>query len=127
MNQWNQDYPPPQGGYQPPQPGSYMPPPYQPPYGAPPQQPGNGTAVAGMVLGIISLVLFWVPILNIILGGLGIIFGVSGMKRADSIGGAGKGMGIAGLACGVAGLLIGLWLTYVVFLAVDTANRYQGY
>jgi hypothetical protein len=126
MNQWNQgpgQPQPPQQGYPP---GGYMPPPYQPPHMHQPQ-PGNGTAVAGMVLGIVSLVLFWVPILNIILSGLGIIFGVSGMKRADSIGGAGKGMGIAGLACGVAGLLIGLWLTYVVFLAVDTANSYNGY
>lgn len=125
MNQWNQDYPPPQGGNPP---GSYMPPPYQQPYGAPPPpRPGNGSAIAGMVLGIVSLVLFWFPIANIILGGLGIIFGVAGMKRADTIGGAGKGMGIAGLATGVAGLLIGLWFTYVVFVAVDTANKYQGY
>src|ERR1700761_3425224 len=30
-------------------------------------QPGNGMGVAGMVLGIIALVLFWVPFLDVVL------------------------------------------------------------
>ena len=72
-------YGPPPGGYPPapalgygqppaygagayPPPGHYGPPPYGVCF-APPQQ-GNGLAVAGMVCGIIGVVLFWIPVLS---------------------------------------------------------------
>ncbi|MBS1118453.1 MAG: putative rane protein [Deltaproteobacteria bacterium] len=69
------------------------------PQGAPPQ--GNGMAVAALVLGIIALVLFFIPFLNWILAILGIVFGAVGMSKANKIGGRGKGLAMTGLILGV--------------------------
>jgi len=83
---------------------------------SPQQQGGNGLAVAGLVMGILSLVLFWIPFLGILLGLLGLIFGGIGIGRANKVG-KGKGMAIAGLVMGIIGLLLGLaW----IFLLVGT-------
>jgi hypothetical protein len=85
----------------------------------PQQQGGNGLAVAGLVMGILSLVLFWIPFLGILLGLLGLIFGGIGIGRANKVG-KGKGMAIAGLVMGILGVLLGLaW----IFLLVGTRMR----
>src|SRR3954471_19060961 len=81
--QWPEANPPPSQGW--PQQGSYPGPPAQYGYGAP--------GVAGMVCGIVGLVLFWVPILGWILAILGIVFGGVGIARANA-GAANKGMAI---------------------------------
>lgn len=74
----------------------------------PPQQQGNGMAVAGLVLGILGAVLFFVPFIGWILAILGIIFGALGNSKASKIGGKGKGMAIAGLVLGLIGLIVGV-------------------
>jgi hypothetical protein len=79
---------------------------------AAPQQEGNGLAVAGMVLGILALVLFWFPFVNFILALLSIIFGAIGMSKGKRVG-KGRGMGIAGLICGV--ISLALSIAIVVF------------
>ncbi|WIY05386.1 DUF4190 domain-containing protein [Amycolatopsis mongoliensis] len=61
----------------------------------------SGMAVAGMVVGIVALVLFWVPFLDLVLGFLAIGLSWGGMVQADRPGYTGKGMGIAGLVCGI--------------------------
>ena len=87
------------------------------------QQQGNGMAVAAMVLGIIALVLFWVPVLNWILGLLGIVFGAVGMSKAGKIGGRGKGMALAGLITGLVGALLGvLFVLWAVFAVRHTRD-----
>ena len=45
----------------PPGPPSYGPPSYGPPSGPPPTKKGAGLAIASMVLGIIALLLSWIP------------------------------------------------------------------
>jgi hypothetical protein len=70
-------------------------------------EPGNGMAVAGLVLGNISMVLLWVPLLNWVLSLLGIIFGAVGLNKAKRIGGKGKGMAMSGLILGILGALAG--------------------
>lgn len=66
----------------------------------------NGMAVAGLVCGLVGLVLF-----NIILGPLAIIFGGVGWSRANR--GAGrKGMSIAAVVLGVVDIIV-----WVVVLA----------
>jgi hypothetical protein len=81
---------------------------------APQQQGGNGLAVAGLVMGILALVLFWIPFLGILLGLLGLIFGGVGIGRANKVG-KGKGMAIAGLVMGILGVLLGLaWIFLIV-------------
>ncbi len=99
----------------------------EPPPGAPGavqvnvvQQGGNGMAVAGLVLGILGLVLCFIPVFGQILAVLGIIFGAVGMSKANKIGGKGKGLATAGLATGLLGLIAGI----VIFaLALQEAKR----
>jgi hypothetical protein len=96
------------------------------PHAAPPYQqpPGNGMAVAGMVLGIIGLVLCWVPFLGWVCAIVGVILAVLGMGKAKKIGGKGKGMAVAGLVCGIIGLAIGILLFALTMMA---ASAFDGY
>jgi 1-acyl-sn-glycerol-3-phosphate acyltransferase len=68
--------------------------------GYPSPQQGNGLAVAGMVCGIVGLVLFWIPVLGWILAILAIIFSGVGIAKANK-GASGKGQAVAGLVLGV--------------------------
>src|SRR5579863_6740502 len=86
--------------------------------GAPAPQQGNGLAVAGMICGILSIVLFWVPVFGWILALLGVIFGAVGISKANKVG-KGKGMAIAGLACGLLSVLISIAM---IFLFVSAAK-----
>ncbi len=124
---------------QPGQPGPGNPPPGGPPSaGSPPgygQQPGyypqqqyggvvqptNGAAVAGGVLGIIAVVFCWIPFVDfiaIILGVLGLIFGVVGNRNAARLGGIGKGMAITGIVTGLIAIVISLLFLIVVYGAL---------
>jgi hypothetical protein len=96
--------------------------PQQQPYGAPPGYGGypqpsrgtNGLAIAGLVCGIIGLL-----IANIILGPLAIIFGGIGLSRANK-GASGKGMAIAGIVLGIVDVVI--WI--VVIAVVSNHNGF---
>lgn len=70
----------------------------------------DGMCVAALILGLVSLVLVWVPILAWILGLLGIVFGALGMNavRSNPQLKTGFGMGLAGLIMGGLGLLGGV-------------------
>ena len=65
----------------------------------------KGMAIASMVLGILGLVFFCIPILNLILAVLALIFGIIVMYKKS----AGKGMGIAGFVCGILGTVWGIY------------------
>lgn len=72
------------------------------------QNPGKGMSVAGLVLGIISLVLFWVPLFNtlaLILGIVGIILSAKGKKKSAAVG-APTGVGTAGLVLSIIGTVV---------------------
>ena len=109
-------YQPPQN----PQQGQYQPYPQQPYQQQPYQQqsgPGGGTdgmATGSLVTGIVGLVLFWFPIVGVVLSILATIFGHVGKRRIDRSGGVrgGRGMAIAGLIMGWIG--IGLFVLFVI-------------
>jgi hypothetical protein len=69
----------------------------------------NGMAVAGMVLGITSLIFCWWGLFTLAQVVLAIVFGAKGLQRANA-GGGGKGMATAGLVCGIIGAIF-----YVTF------------
>jgi hypothetical protein len=71
--------------------------------------PSNGLGVAGFVLGLLGLLLFWVPVLGAILAILGVILGGVGISQGRKSG-AGTGLAVAGLVCGILGLLPALFI-----------------
>ena len=84
----------------------------------------NGTAVAAMVMGIIAIVIGWMPVivvLGLIAAILAIVLGVAGTKRAKRTG-SGKGFALAGMITGAVGLLVcigGVIFTISLFRAID--------
>jgi hypothetical protein len=72
---------------------------------APPPARNNGLAVASLVLGILSIVLFFTVAFPIILGILAVIFGAIAWSKANQ-GAEHKGLAIAGLICGILGIVV---------------------
>ena len=73
-------------------------------YGQPPQRPGNGFGVAALVVGIIALLLAWIPVINIgaiVLGVIAVILGILGLRKKF----AGRGMSIAGIVLGALAII----------------------
>jgi len=85
--------------------------PYQPAWVAvPAQQQPNGMGVAGMVLGIISLLGgFFTAILPI----LGLVLSIVGRNQADQEGSS-TGQAVAGIVCNTIALVVGLILLVAV-------------
>ena len=75
---------------------------------------GPGLPLAALVLGLVSVVLSWVPLFDFALGVLAIILGAAGISNADRRGGAGKGMAIAGLVLGL--LAVAIAIVFWVFI-----------
>lgn len=98
--------------YQAPQPPVYQAPTPPPYLGMPNRDGKKGPAIAGMVLGIVSLVFFCIPWLSIICAIIGLILGVVGMKSP-----AGKGMAIAGVVCSVVALAVAV----IILIIAGTA------
>jgi Domain of unknown function (DUF4190) len=107
---------PPQAQYQ-----QYGPPSYGPPAGPPPKQ-GAGLAIASMVLGIIALLLSWIPIINnvaAIIAVVGLGLGIPALIRARRGTHNGTGMAITGLVTSVLAIVLVI-LTQMLFVkAID--------
>ncbi len=86
--------------------------------GAPPASSSNGFAVTSLVLGILSIVLFFTIWIPFILAILAIIFGALGISNARK-GAPKKGLAIAGLICGIAGAAIAVLFIVLIVSAVN--------
>ena len=64
----------------------------------------NGLCIAGFVTGLCGLVLFWIPILGVLLAGTGVVLSAVGMSQGKN---ARRpiGLGVAGLVLGILGVL----------------------
>ena len=88
--------------------------------------PGKGMAIAGFVLGIISVcfICTWYgAISNIVIGGLGLTFSALGRKSRTS-----HGLAIAGLVMSIIGLAVAaVWVVVLVMfiIAAATAPHYS--
>jgi hypothetical protein len=93
-------------------PAGATPPASTPPPAAPPPiiQPTNGLAVASLVLGILSLVMFWIPFLGWVPVLVGLVLGLVALQQPQ-----GRGMAIVGIVC--SGIALALKLLFWVFLA----------
>jgi hypothetical protein len=122
----------PQGAYQQPgiyqQPGAYQQPNYYRPQYPNPQQynnythPARGKATASLVLGIISLVFFWMSffaIISVICSIIGIVLGNSARKELRPE--QGQGQATAGLVCSIIGLVLSVIMLVVFTLLIVAA------
>ncbi|TFV65318.1 UNVERIFIED_ORG: DUF4190 domain-containing protein [Bacillus sp. AZ43] len=97
-----------------------------PPSYAPPPKQGAGLAIASMVLGIIALLLSWIPIINnvaavIALVGLGL--GIPALLRARRGTHSGTGMAITGLVTSVIAIVLVI-LTQLLFVeAIEEVEK----
>lgn len=81
-----------------------------------PQQGGNGMAIAGMVLGIISLVCCCSTYISMIAGVAGLVLSIIVLVQKKP----GKGMAIAGVIC--SGIAVALGIIGLIGLAVIGSN-----
>ena len=100
----------------------------QPPYGGGQPAKNSGKAITSLVTGIISIpgICCW-PV-GLILGVLGIVFGVLSRKEIAASNGQqkGDGMALAGIICGaVAIVLIALVLILAATGAIDTDYEFN--
>lgn len=119
--------PTPPPGYPPPPPGYPGAPAYHP-YGSPagphPMQRRNGIGVAALVVGIVSLLLCWFPVVGFILGVVALVFGIVGTRRTARREADNHGQAIAGLVLGVIAALVGILSTAVVVRAWPDLHTY---
>ena len=127
--QGQQGYPgyagyPGQGGYgsQQPPPGYGPPPPWMTQY---PPPTGNGKAVASLVLGIASIALCWLWVLDLIPVVIAIVLGAVALGDARRTG-RGRGLAIGGIVCALVAALIFLLITvWVVPKVQDCLDSYD--
>ena len=105
-------------GYQATQPGGY---PGWTPAAATPGT-GNGRAVAGLILGILSLALFFFNVLDVPLVVLGIIFSSLGLAAAKR-GEGRRAMALAGLICSLIAVLVVAATTVFVLHRMRICDR----
>ncbi|WP_435245691.1 DUF4190 domain-containing protein [Streptomyces sp. NRRL F-5630] len=86
--------------------------------------PGGGMAVAALVCGIAAVVFCWTIAGGIVLGVLGIIFGIIAMRRSRRTGAPHHGIGLAGLIVGAVGLVGGA-ITLGLVIAVASSDDFQ--
>lgn len=96
-------------------PGNYPPPP-------PPQAPSNGLGTTALVLGVLAILLAFVPILGFVsypLAILGIVFGLVGLRRVSRHVATNRGVALAGLITSVLGFVLVIISTVLYVEAIN--------
>lgn len=99
----------------PPQPPWSEPPPLPYGYAVQPATPTSGLAVAALIVGLASLVLWWIPLVGWLLPVAAIAFGVVGINQTADGAQQGRGMAIAGVVLGSIALLLLVLLGILIF------------
>jgi hypothetical protein len=89
-------------------------------YGTPgqPVSQTNGLALAALIVGIISVVLCWIPFFNFVPAIIGIILGILARRRPEQ-----RGLGLAGLILSIIALVISVvYLIILVAAVIGAAN-----
>ena len=82
-------------------------------------------AIAGLILGISSLVIEWIPYLSLLTlpaAIVGIVLSVKGLKSTTK-----KGMAIGGLVCSIVALALYVIALICVCAAAATVNSWSGW
>ena len=64
-------------------------------------------AIVGMILGILSVILCWVPVIGLVLGIIALILSIKGLKNSKIIN-KGKGLSVTGISCGSVGIVVNI-------------------
>ena len=85
----------------------------------------KGMAIAGMGLGISSIILFFTSWIAMIIGIVGIILSIIALKKAnkDPNNYGGRGMAIAGIICGAGGLVLAVIVIVVTIAFISYFNQ----
>ncbi|WP_329054822.1 DUF4190 domain-containing protein [Amycolatopsis sp. NBC_01488] len=86
----------------------------------------SGLCVAGMIVGILALIGFWIPFGDVLMGLLAIGLSWAGMSQAAKPGFTGRGMGIAGLVCGIIAMIPAIIFMVIFFTAAATVTTTCG-
>ncbi|MBA3665559.1 MAG: SdpI family protein [Bacteroidetes bacterium] len=96
----------------------------------PPSNPnaGKGMGIAGMILGIVAIIVSFVPCFGwwaVVLAVVGLILSAVSMSQAQKAG-ASKGMAIAGLICSIIAIIIGsIWIFVIAKGAGMAADQFK--
>ena len=94
-------------------------------HGHPPPRPRHGKAIAGLVFGIIALLLCWTSIFDSLFVLLGMIFSILGITDARH-GAGGRGIALWGLWCTIVAALGVIVLTFVYVVLLVSSDRSCG-
>ncbi len=89
-------------------------------YGSPVQPVGqsNGWAIAGLIVGIISIALCWIPFFDFVPAIVGIILSIVARRRPNQ-----QGLALTGLILSIVGLVISvIYLVILIAAIVSAAN-----
>lgn len=104
-----------------PQPGAYG-----EPYRA---NPKNGLGVAALIVAIVGALAFWVPVLGLVLGVVGIVLAIIALRRVKKGVASNRGVALAALIVGilaaVAGLVVTALSAWVLWFAADNSGDLQ--
>lgn len=89
---------------------------------APQPQPTNGLAIASLVLGIVSIMFVWIPIIGLlgtVMALVGLVLGILALRQPG-----GRGLAIGGLVCaGVSMIITAIYMVgAVAVLGAVAAN-----
>lgn len=84
-----------------------------------PDQGAKGMAVAGLVLGILSLILFLVPFVGLGMGIVALCLGVSAKKKLPA---GEQGMATAGVVLGIIGIILGAIASIIMAVAMAACS-----
>jgi hypothetical protein len=82
----------------------------------------DGMALAAMIVGILSLLIAWIPFIGILgtIGGIvALVLGFVGRGRIKKTGAGGNGMAITGIATGAVAIVLSVLITGFFFVAGD--------
>ena len=84
------------------------------------QNTGSGFAIAGLVLGIMSIVLFWTMPIAMILAVIGIILSVIALSKNQS-----RGLSIAGIITSIVGGILSILAVVLILITLAELDIYD--
>lgn len=87
-------------------------------------QPSNGVGIGALVVGIVSVVLCWLPFVGLTLAIVAVVLGIVGIRKASRGEATNKGMAIAGVVTGGFALFVGALFT-IGTIALFNSDEFQ--